>query len=138
MTRVDNGMTLPNMSALLSTQIKGCEDGGRRTRIWLSRHYWKKWITCDLVDALDDISREIGNYIAIAAIDYTRLKLKSSSLTMDKPHLATRLWIHDYERGEVSSLSTMLPGKPEAAPALSCRKARIPCLPPSLGFIQGA
>src|SRR6266849_371162 len=46
MTKVDNSVTLPIMSTHLSTQIEGFEDGGGRTRTWLSRYYRKKRTAC--------------------------------------------------------------------------------------------
>jgi hypothetical protein len=46
MTKVDNSKILPTMSPLLFAQTEGCGDGGRRTRIWLSRHYRKRQTEC--------------------------------------------------------------------------------------------
>src|ERR1700722_9836438 len=46
MTKVDNRRTLSNMLPLLFSQTERCGDGGRTTRIWLSRHYRKKRTEC--------------------------------------------------------------------------------------------
>src|SRR6266849_2552173 len=49
MTKADNRRILRTMSPLLFAPTKGCGDGGRKTRIWLSRLYQRKRMECKSV-----------------------------------------------------------------------------------------
>src|SRR6267154_5608216 len=63
MTSVDKKRILPIMSPRLFTQIEGWEDGGKRTRNWLSRRYQKRRMACKCVAIcfMPILNHEIGS-----------------------------------------------------------------------------